>query len=120
MMTKTTTCLLLLLPILVLKPQEKPGPRQPPARVILVNYSISIVYERTITAKDVILVSKLPRNPMELYWTESLPEFAGWIPPDWYSNPRLRQESLRHQFGGDRKSHFTRLSVANLSLHLCS
>ena len=96
--------------ILVPKLQEKPGPSQPPPRVVLVDYNNSIVYEKTINGKDAIPVSKLPRNPMELYWTESLPEFAGWIPPEWYSNPRLRQEWLRDQFGGDRKSHYAPLS----------
>ena len=95
--------------ILMPNPQEMPGPRQPPSRVVLVDYNNSIIYETT-NRKDVP-VSKLPRNPMELYWTESLPEFAGWIPPDWYSNPRLRQEWLRDQFGRERKSHYAPLQL---------
>lgn len=94
--------------ILVPKIQEKPGSSQPPPRVVLVDYNNAIVYEKT--TYGAIPVSKLPRNPMEVYWTESLPEFAGWIPLEWYSNPRLRQEWLRDQFGGDRESHYAPIS----------
>jgi hypothetical protein len=88
----------------------EPGPSPPVPRVVLIDYNNSIVYEKTIKGNDYFGVPKLPRNPMELYWTESLPLFAGWIPSEWYSNPRVRQEWLRDQFGGVRKSQYEPLS----------
>jgi hypothetical protein len=91
--------------ILVPPPYEKPVPGKPMPlpRVVLVDYNNSIVYEKTIHGKPKFMASKLPCNPMQSYWTESLPEFAGWIPPEWYGNPKHRREWLHHQFGESRE-----------------
>lgn len=86
--------------MIVPSPYEKPVPGKPMSlpRVVLVDYNNSIIYEKSIYGKPKFMASKLPRNPMQSYWNYSVPEFSGWI-PEWDSNPKHRQEWLRHQFG---------------------
>lgn len=89
-------------------------PGGPTPRVVLFDYNVSIVTAKT---KVGIQTAKLPkpaanpeptkpRNPMEVYWTESLPELHGWIPNEWYQEPKLRQKWLMKQFGGERAINF--------------
>jgi hypothetical protein len=96
--------------ILVPSPHDQPWPKQTVPRVVLVDYNNSLVYERTRYGKEGFHISSLPRNPADLYWNESMPEFVGWTPPEWDQNPSLRQEWLLHRFGGSRKSIYEPLS----------
>lgn len=73
-----------------------------PERVVLIDYNISLVWELSTCGKQPFQLAELPQNPMQQYWENSLIDFGGWTPPDWYRNPRLRQEWLVREFGGGR------------------
>ncbi|KAJ0108238.1 hypothetical protein J7T55_000203 [Diaporthe amygdali] len=74
-----------------------------PQRVVLIDYNISTVYELTEYGKRTIQLAKLPPNPMELFWTASLSDLAGWVPPGLCYDRRLQQEWLQSEFGGEKK-----------------
>ena len=74
-----------------------------PQRVVLVDYNISTVWEKTKYGKLPAQLAKLPPNPMKRFWTTSLSDLDGWAPPELCSNRRLRQEWLRREFGGEKK-----------------
>lgn len=78
-----------------------PGDSLP--RVVLIDYNASIVWDRTQVEKH---PGPKPRNPMEVYWKESLPELYGWLPNEWYQKPNLRQQWLVEQFGGKKAAYF--------------
>ncbi|KAK4671622.1 hypothetical protein QC764_607510 [Podospora pseudoanserina] len=87
--------------------------RQPPQRIVLIDYNAAIVYEKT---RHGIRPwqrprSALPPNPMELYWQDTLVEFRGWIPSEWEATPRLRQEWLRSRFGGQNAAKYAPLKT---------
>ncbi len=69
-------------------------------RVVLIDYNNSVVYARTTRWRGVCDGMTLPPNPMWLHWDDPLKEFWGWIPAQWETNYRLRQEWLRERFGG--------------------
>ncbi len=70
-------------------------------RVVLVDYNISVVYAKTRHGGGHCDGMTLPPNPMWLHWDDPLKEFWGWIPAEWETNYRLRQEWLRERFGGE-------------------
>ncbi|KAK4096790.1 hypothetical protein N658DRAFT_480024 [Parathielavia hyrcaniae] len=79
-------------------------------RVVLIDYNVSVVYARTIRKIGPYDGMKLPPNPMELYWTNALQEFWGWIPVEWETNPKLRQQWLSKRFGGNNMASFAPLT----------
>ena len=81
------------------KKAAQPSMRIP--RVVLADYSFSIVFSRTVLKIIPSAGTTLPPNPMRFYWSDSLQAFRGWIPAAWETNPRLRQEWLEKRFGGD-------------------
>lgn len=88
-----------------------PGGASP--RVVLIDYNVSIVRDKTQAGRQAAGVPKpkanpepKPRNPMEVYWNESLPELHGWVPNEWYKKPKLRQQWLAKRFGGKNAAYF--------------
>lgn len=73
-----------------------------PKRVVLIEYNISVVWELSTNGKLPFQLARLPQNPNQQYWEDSLIDFEGWTLPEWYRNPRLRQEWLVREFGGDQ------------------
>jgi hypothetical protein len=73
-----------------------------PKRVVLIDYNISLIWKLSTYGKLPFQLAKLPQNPMQQYREDSLIDFEGWTPPEWYRNPRLRQEWLVREFGGDK------------------
>lgn len=63
-----------------------------PKRVALIDYNISLTWELSTHGKLPFQLAKLPRNPMEQYWENSLIDFEGWTPPEW----------LVREFRGDK------------------
>lgn len=90
--------------VYLVPPQDQalvPGKALP--RVVLIDYNVSIVWDRTQVEKH---PGPKPRKTMEVYWNESLPELWGWIPNEWYEMPSLRQQWLVEHFGGEKATYF--------------
>lgn len=87
--------------IILPHPDESPDDTGP-KRVVLIDYNISLIWELSIHGKLPFQLAKLPQNPMQQYWKNSLIDFGGWTPSEWYRTPRLRQEWLVREFGGDK------------------
>lgn len=87
-----------------------PGGAVPP-RVVLIDYNISIVWEKSLMGLLPYHYPNtlLPPNPMKMYWTETLPQLAGWVPDEWYKKPKLRQQWLVQRFGGQNAARFAPL-----------
>lgn len=68
-------------------------------RVVLIDYNSSIVWERT--ADGYSPKPEKPQNPIQTWWGDCFPDFAGWIPDEWFKYPKLRQQWLLDQFGGE-------------------
>lgn len=75
-----------------------------PGRVVLLDYNIATVWERTTYGKLPAQLARRPPNPMKRFWNVSLSELDGWVPLEWYMNKRLCQEWLRREFGGEREA----------------
>lgn len=74
-----------------------------PRRVVLLDYNIVTVWEKTKYGKLLpAQLARLPPSPMKRFWNQSLEEFDGWVPLEWDLNKRLRQEWLRREFGGEK------------------
>ncbi|KAK2599837.1 hypothetical protein N8I77_011560 [Diaporthe amygdali] len=99
----------------IITPPPKPKETRP-QRVVLIDYNISTVYELTEYGKRPSQLAKLPPNPMELFWTASLSDLAGWVPPGLCYDRRLQQEWLRSEFGGEKKVLYEPLEK-ELKLH---
>lgn len=79
--------------------------QESPRRVVLVNYSVSKVWELTKYGKSALQLARLPPNPMERFWNTCFDDLIGWAPTVLgLSNPRRFQEWLRHEFGGEKKA----------------
>lgn len=75
-----------------------------PQRVVLIDYNIATVWEMTKYGKLPAQLAKLPPNPMKRFWRQSLSDFDGWVPSEWYLNQSLCQKWLRCEFGGEKKA----------------
>ncbi|KAK4139362.1 uncharacterized protein C8A04DRAFT_40780 [Dichotomopilus funicola] len=82
-----------------------PNPSSIP-RVVLIDYSISVIYVKTMRKIGPYNGTTLPPNPMRIHWNNSLQEFSGWIPAMWETSPRPRQEWLKKRFGGKNLSRY--------------
>lgn len=72
----------------------------PLPRIVLVDYNTSVVYGLTAQGHHPQHHTPLPINPMQLWWRMPMNEFVGWVPHEWHSTPRLKQEWLKKRFGG--------------------
>jgi serine/threonine protein kinase len=79
-------------------------------RLVLIDYNISIVWAKTRHKITPGGNMKLPPNPMQLHWNKSLQEFRGWVPAEWESSARLRQEWLSKRFGGNNMASYAPLT----------
>ncbi|POS73060.1 hypothetical protein DHEL01_v208550, partial [Diaporthe helianthi] len=43
-----------------------------------------------------------PCNPILFFWDQSMDEFGGWVPPEWYLNRKLMEEWLQGRFGTEK------------------
>lgn len=72
----------------------------PLPRIVLVDYNTSVVNGLTAEGDHPQHRTPLPINPMQLWWGMPMNEFVGWVPHEWHSTPRLKQEWLQKRFGG--------------------
>ncbi|TGJ79954.1 hypothetical protein E0Z10_g8797 [Xylaria hypoxylon] len=92
--------------MLVPSPQETmlPGPEP---RAVLIDYSISIVYEFTKYGRNPFHHLIRPQNPAERYWSSPPLDLQGWVPSEWfYQDQRSYQEWLLTRFGGSNAINF--------------
>lgn len=87
-----------------------------PQRVVLVDYNVAIVWEKTKYGKLPAQLAKLPPNPMGRFWDSGLIPFECWNPAEWFMNSRPFQEWLRHEFGGDKMALYEPINE-ELELH---
>ena len=69
-------------------------------RAVLIDYNISVVYHLSSEEWKCHEVTKLPVNPMDLFWNMSLNDFGHWVPEGWQCSGRAQQEWLMERFGG--------------------
>ncbi|POS73353.1 hypothetical protein DHEL01_v208262 [Diaporthe helianthi] len=72
-------------------------------RIVLVDYNTSVVYGLTAQGNHPQYHTRLPINPMQLWWGMPMNEFVGWVPHEWHSTPRLKRDWLRKRFGGSEQ-----------------
>lgn len=70
-----------------------------PPHVVLFDYNRSVVWERTTSGRNP--KTDKPKNPMKTWWGDCFEDFEGWIPDEWRGHPKLRQQWLLSQFGGE-------------------
>jgi hypothetical protein len=91
-------------------PQQHSGQIKPPSRIVLLDYNNSLVYKKSKKTPGWTNTRKLPINPMQYFWNDSL-DFAGWMPPEWIRHRNLFQKWLVDQFGGERRFCYDPVSV---------
>lgn len=69
-------------------------------RIVLLDYSISVVHSLALQKNPAQRSTPLPINPMQLWWGLPMNDFVGWVPHEWHSRPRLKREWLKRRFGG--------------------
>lgn len=83
--------------------------KQPRPRVVLIDFNLSVVYERMPKSKQRIDLAdrdNLPQNPIEDWWVQDACSFNGWV-PDWYvEDKRRRREWLLEHFGGSHLAEY--------------
>lgn len=89
-------------------PQEMNDP-QPLPRVVLIDYNIAEIYERSKTGRWEWQDHELPQNPAELYWNRSAEiwDFRYWLPKRFrIFYKRVQQVWLLEQFCGERTASY--------------
>jgi hypothetical protein len=93
--------------MLVLGPRVKGSPPQVVQRIVLIDYNVSIILHLSPEEQKYHQVTKLPRNPMDIFWTASLDDFGQWVPEEWRKNSlKPQQRWLMKRFGGVHASTY--------------
>ncbi|KAG7287014.1 hypothetical protein NEMBOFW57_006514 [Staphylotrichum longicolle] len=87
--------------MLKLEPEaEEAGRPRVVQRAVLIDYNISVVYHLSPEEWKCREATKLPVNPMDLFWNMSLDDFGHWVPEGWQGNGRAQQKWLMGRFRG--------------------
>ncbi|KAK5636069.1 hypothetical protein RRF57_011781 [Xylaria bambusicola] len=98
--------------MLVPSPQGTTSPKSSP-RVVLIDYNIAVVtsllekpssHGGSQLARNPVDASKLPSNPVDAFWVQSVHNFPGWGLAAWFEGARgdrRFQEWLLQRFGSD-------------------
>lgn len=70
-------------------------------RIVLIDYNVATILHLSPEAQQYHQVTKLPRNPMDIFWNATLHDFGHWVPREW-RKPGLKaqQQWLLGRFGG--------------------
>ena len=94
----------------ILRSAPTPSPsgsnKQPLPQPIIVDYNAAVVFELSRNGKRPCQLTKLPGNPMHVFWNSSVLEFEGWVPHKWQDSPKLFQQWLKERFGGKAASQY--------------
>ncbi|RYP25022.1 hypothetical protein DL765_000250 [Monosporascus sp. GIB2] len=80
-----------------------PGHTAGPSRVVLLDYTNSVVWSRTRFGSRPSEDLPLPPNPVETWWQSWVSTLATWAGAEWDRNPQPRREWLLRQFGGKQQ-----------------
>lgn len=75
-------------------------------RVVLVDYSRAIVFQRTIRGLAALQENPLPQNPLGRFRQDDFRRFRGWVPENWHQQEQgvdsTRRAWLESTFGGEK------------------
>ena len=78
--------------MLVLGPRLTGSPPQVVQRIVLIDYNVSIILHLSPEEHKYHQVTKLPLNPLDIFWTASLDDFGQWVPEEWRKNSLKPQQ----------------------------